>query len=631
MKTYKIVLIEILIVSSFIGMALYSNINTTINYGSSNKENNIRMVDGESPQIADDFIPPPAIPNENFTWGFSNETELGFVYERYNDTEYSSGATYYNITSMPIIFANVTDENDTAYCVQLEQLYYDTTLNKNLPVPNTPLLNVSLVNFTADLSFMFPAFPGDGYMLPMPPPEDGGNGPSPGWFFMFVNPFIPKNGTELAFNWSAERLKLWYSMFLEGIDVEIFTDTGAEERNLYLKNSTTGAYANITYDEYGILIYGEVFTFDDEDGWMTYTLTTVYDLNPLDGIEWAVNEGDLLYYGINRNEIRINITRIVNISFYHPQYQSNIALQQVVANLSWWNDYSKKWEHRFEGVIGSANELNPLLMVNQSIPLLVPIGFDISDVFSFYQKMVGPNEEFDNAILDSYWITLENSTIQGFEKYLFNSSGFIDLIHMVGFDKLFEEDPGLLFRKNSTIIDDTKIWELDISPFGTDAFNITFNISVTAESHLLTSAFNINPTNLTGVIDNYGVLFIDIWLNDSDNLDLTHDAPINVSIEYDPAQYKNMKLWYFNVSSLDPNVAWTQIPYIDLGNGVIVFTVNYTSYFAFTNIPISILPSGDDDDDDDKETVVIPFGNYYLVFLAVAVISLVFYYKKRKI
>ena len=39
---------------------------------------------------------------------------------------------------------------------------------------------------------------------------------------------------------------------------------------------------------------------------------------------------------------------------------------------------------------------------------------------------------------------------------------------------------------------------------------------------------------------------------------------------------------------------------------------------------------GGSDDDDDKE-VSIPFGNYYLLFLAVGVISLVYYYKKRKI
>ncbi len=632
MKNYKIVLIEILIISSFIGTVLFGSTNTTVNYSSSNKDSTFKMVNNDSPQIADDFIlPTPDVPNENFTWGFSNGTELGFIYERYNDTEYSSGAYYYNITSMPNIIANFTEMNETAYCVQLEELYFDTTLNKNIPISNTPLLNVTFVNFTADMSSVFPGAK-PGYVFPMVPPEDDNGGPFPGWIFMMINPFIPKNGTELAFNWSAQGLKLWYSMSLEGIDVEIITDTGVGNRNLYFENSTSGAYVNITYDEDGILIYGKLYSYDEEeDEWTTVTLTRTMDLNPLDNIEWAVKEGDIIYYGINLNEIRINITGIVNITVVNVEHNFRVILQQVVANFSWWDDYTKTWGQNYEGVIGSANELYPMYWVNQSVPILVPLGFDISDVYSMYELRSGPDEDFDNVILDDYWITLENSTTLGFHKSLFNISGFIDLTHVVGSDMLFENDPGLFYRKNSTFIDHTKIWELDISPFGTDAFNITFNISVTAESHLLTSAFNINPTNLTGVIDNYGVLFIDIWLNDTDNLKLTHDAPINVSIEYDPAQYKNMKLWYFNVTSYDPNEVWTQIPYTDLGNGVIIFTVNHTGFFAFTNLPISILPSGDDDDDDDKETVVIPFGNYYLLFLAIGVISLVFYYKKRKI
>ena len=630
MKNYKIVLIEILIISSFIGTVLFGSTNTTVNYSSSNKDSTFKMVNNDSPQIADDFIlPTPDPPNENFTWGFSNGTELGFIYERFNDTEYSSGVEYYNITSMPNIIANFTELDETAYCVQLEELYFDTTLNKNLPVSNTPLVNVSLVNFTADMSEVFPGAE-PGYLFPGFPPEDDNGGPSPGWIFMMINPFIPKNDTELAFNWSAQGLKLWYSMFLEGIDVEIITDTGSGNRNLYFENSISEAYVNITYDEDGIIIYGELYSYDDEeDGYMTTTLTRTYDLNPLDEIEWAVNEGDLLYYGINTDEVRINITRIVNITVVNVEHNFRIVLQQVVANMTWWNDFSKTWEQSFEGVIGSANEQYPLYMVNRSIPLFVPIGAKASDVYSFFQQRTGPDEDYDSAVLEDQWITIINSTTQAFEKYLFNSSGYIDLIHMVGDSKLFDYDPGLLYRKNSTIIDGT-ILELDISPFGTEAFNITLNISVTAESHLLTSAFNINPTNITGEIDNYGVLFIDIWLNDTSKLDFTLDAPINVSIEYDSAVYKNMKLWYWNITSLEET--WKQMPFTDLGNGVIVFSVNYTAFFAFTNVPISILPSGDDDDDDDdKETVVIPFGNYYLLFLAIGVISLVYYYKKRKI
>ncbi len=202
MKKYKKKLIRILLVSMFLCLILNVNSNTVVDSDLSNQENEINSLAIETPQESDDFIPTPDVPNENLTWGFSNGTELGFIWERYNDTEYSSGVSYYNITSMPLIFVNITEQNDTAYCVQLEEIYYNTTFNTIMPVLDTPRLNVSMVNLTTH-------FIGDikGYIMGMVPPEEEPNGPFPGWPFLFLNPFIPKNDTELDLSWSALRLK----------------------------------------------------------------------------------------------------------------------------------------------------------------------------------------------------------------------------------------------------------------------------------------------------------------------------------------------------------------------------------------------------------------------------------------
>ena len=59
-----------------------------VNLNSSKNEKKNGKLLSESPQISDDFVPPPAVPNENLNWDFSNGTMLGFIYERYNDTEY---------------------------------------------------------------------------------------------------------------------------------------------------------------------------------------------------------------------------------------------------------------------------------------------------------------------------------------------------------------------------------------------------------------------------------------------------------------------------------------------------------------------------------------------------------------
>ncbi len=53
--------------------------------------------------------------------------------------------------------------------------------------------------------------------------------------------------------------------------------------------------------------------------------------------------------------------------------------------------------------------------------------------------------------------------------------------------------------------------------------------------------------------------------------------------------------------------------------------VNETTLY----IPPGLL-LGDDDDDDDAEVAVVPFGNYYLFFMAIGIITLVVIHWKRK-
>jgi hypothetical protein len=179
----------------------------------------------------------------------------------------------------------------------------------------------------------------------------------------------------------------------------------------------------------------------------------------------------------------------------------------------------------------------------------------------------------------------------------------------------------VLYLKNSTSIDTSNpIWEFDIRTLGTEAFNVSLNISVIGDTHLLTSAFSVNPINISL---NYGVLFIDVWLNNTNNLDT-----INITIEFDPSVYKNIEVWYFNTSSFDPNEAWKQLPFEVIASGKIVISVNHTSIFVFTNIPISLI-SDDDGDGKKKKDEAIPFGHYYLLFLTLAIIGLVIYKKRN--
>ena len=623
MKKFKKRLIGILLISLFLCLISSAKINSDLNSDITEQEKKIDSQKHRIPQESDDFNPPPAIPNENFLWDFENGTEIGFIYERYNENDYYKSAGYYNITSMPLIFSNATEQNETAYCVQLEELYYNSTLNKILPVLNTPFLNVSLTNFTASFGSM------NGYVFPMSFPEDEESDPFLGWYFM-LNPFIPNNGTELAFNWSAERLALLYSYMMSGADIITIKD-----RNLYLKNLTSGAYINLTYGEDGILTYGEMYSFDDEDAeWYTITLRSTFDINPIDDVEWAVDVGDYMYYGLNRNELRFNITQIVNKTYVDEDHGVTLVFQEVWANVSRWEEQNQQWMDNDEILIGRANEFFPIVPFDEgedshSLPILMPEGFKLSELLTLYKVSTDENFHYDSAAIEDNWIIQYNSSNNGFVKFLYNASGILELIQAVNFE--FMTDDGklgdnVLYLKNSTSIDTSNlIWEFDIRTLGTEAFNVSLNISVIDDTHLLTSAFSVNPINISL---NYGVLFIDVWLNNTNNLDTGFKYPINITIEFDPSVYKNIEVWYFNTSSFDPNEAWKQLPFEVIASGKIVISVNHTSIFVFTNIPISLI-SDDDGDGKKKKDEAIPFGHYYLLFLTLAIIGLVIYKKRN--
>ncbi len=249
---------------------------------------------------------------------------------------------------------------------------------------------------------------------------------------------------------------------------------------------------------------------------MTVTLTTTSDINPIDDIEWAVDVGDYLYYGLNRDEIRINITKIVNVTI--EDHGITLLFQEVWANLSMWRN--NQWENEEnESIIGRANEYFPMIMYDDEdgededsygLPLLLPKGFKLADVLKLYENMANDDYRFDSATLEDGWIKQYNSSTKGFVKFFYND-GIVELIQAIDFE--FMTDDGklgdnVLYLKNSTFIDTVKpIWEFDIRTLGTEAFNVSLNISVKEDTHLLTSAFSVNPINISL---NYRVLFIDV-------------------------------------------------------------------------------------------------------------------------
>jgi len=633
MKNYRKKFLGTFLACIFVSLIIKSVINTTIITNLSVKNTGDKILNEDTPQLADPFEPPPDPDNDKFQWNFSSGSQLGFIYERYNTTFYDIGLHYFNITSQPYIYIDepMMFITNYSYCVQLEEIYYNLTQKKIVTLPNSPLLNVSCINFTTPLMMG-----GTGFLLPMLPPSGGGGGPSPGWFFMYINPFIPMNDTTLALDWSVERLKLWYEMFMGmgPFNIESVT-TAPQNNNIYFENTGTGAFVNLTYYDNGTLLYGEVYSYDEDDGWWTITLTTIFDVNPLDNLEWDVEVGDNLYFGIERREYKFTITSIYNLSYYYAPANLVITVQIVNASLSVWIPQFEIWyDFNMNMTIGVGNEQFPAVFLPQHVlafrmPFLLPEGYSLKRLAMIYKAISGTY--WDQVTFGDSWLKIYNSATGGYTIYEFAKNGSALIFEAHNMEMWGELYAGL-YRKNITTINGFN--SIDIYPLSLSGFNVTLNISVTDDTLLYHSAFGINPINTNKGIGNYGVLFIDVMVNETGNLDQTNFTPINITIEFDPTTYKYVYIYYFNTTSEKADEAWQPLSYVTLGSGRIMFTVEHTSIFVFTNIPPSLIRGliggDDDDDDDDDEAQIIPIGNYYLIFLALAVIGLIIY-KKREI
>ncbi|MFX1277736.1 MAG: hypothetical protein ACFFAT_22180 [Promethearchaeota archaeon] len=599
----------------------------------SSQISNVAADKGGGPPFMDYNNPPPAPHDQNY-WDFDNGTIVAWK----ETSPYSSRDKIYNITSMRLFTASENVSGNfpgqqpyDVYGVALTPMMWNASIEDLQLIPNfapSQMVNVSLINYTNQGPFSIES---NLNMLPCNFGNYEGLGP-------ILNLFIPKNSSDvLDIDWCADALHWTYSMYIKGGPITQPEDLVAKSvtaNSIHYWDIISGYYCDLYYSSDGILNTGEIyFDMGGEPG--TINLTRIYDYNPLNDTKWSVEVGDLLYYGMERHEIRFNVTMIINMTVI-VEFEEPISYQEVWANISMWNITTYLWEDIDTNggnsiAIGRANDNTPFVIgdFGPALPLLLPLGFKISDFANIYQMIGEHDGTFNKVTPGDNYISLLNTTTLGSGRFQYNISGILELYNTRKLAVLFEEEDYVLYLKNSTVIDDSKIWTIDFNALDSKAFNITLNISVIEDAHLLYSAMSVNPiTDVTKSLS-YGVLFIDIWLNlTDDKLDQTHFKPINITIEFDSTKFKNMELYYFNTSSTDPDEWWQKIEFTTLADGKIMFTVNHTSIFAFTNVKYAIpLLLGDDDDDDEEGAPAIPIGNYYLIFIAIAIIGLVIHKK----
>ncbi|MFX0187997.1 MAG: nitrous oxide reductase family maturation protein NosD [Candidatus Hodarchaeota archaeon] len=175
--------------------------------------------------------------------------------------------------------------------------------------------------------------------------------------------------------------------------------------------------------------------------------------------------------------------------------------------------------------------------------------------------------------------------------------------------------------------------ELEIEPYGVDNVDVNISIALIDDTKVFFSAFNETPTY--DPLDNE-IVFIELELNDTDNLDQTHEAPINITIIFDRNKYNNIKVCWFNSDANDGDGAWEEIQFTDLGNGLIVVSINHTSIFALTGeiksfdfFPISSSKSDVDDGIDYINIFILLILAIIICSLSIITATSMHYYKTR--
>jgi len=172
----------------------------------------------------------------------------------------------------------------------------------------------------------------------------------------------------------------------------------------------------------------------------------------------------------------------------------------------------------------------------------------------------------------------------------------------------------------------------EIEPYGVDDVDVNLTIALDHETEVLFSAFKDNTIE-EAPLDN-GIIYMNIKLNDTNNLNQTIDAPIKFVLEFDSSKYMAIEVFWFNDSDNGEQGTWEEIPFADLGNGIIIISVNHTSIFALNgklkSFPLSSSNSDGGDVVDDITIFLFIILAVFICSLSIITASSTYYYKTRR-
>ncbi|MFX1500095.1 MAG: hypothetical protein ACFFDH_03925 [Promethearchaeota archaeon] len=361
----------------------------------------------------------------------------------------------------------------------------------------------------------------------------------------------------------------------------VSTNNVDENHNIYFKNSTNDYFINSTYYNNGTLRYyeGSYVALQGTDFIeYNFTMTRVFNYNITDEIEWDIDVGDRLYFGLNDdyggyNEIEMLITGIDNSVFSvlgsgGPIHQ---CFEIVLTNLSIWNPVLEEYVLQEENfTIGAANNFYPFIF-GQNIPLVIPKNTELENIdflFNNYtHEIYGSGFPFDeiNSKLEDGKIkmNLRNSIYENVEgNFVYDdATGISDFMEldMMG-------DRQITYRKNMTTIENQVEAEsvlLYSDLIGSNEIYINYTYITNEDFELYWATLPVNPTLVEFPYEIYNMpLYVDVYGNLSNYRFMN---PINVTLYYDDSllsqdMENNLAPFYCDID----NEIWIEVPEVQV-------------------------------------------------------------------
>jgi len=280
----------------------------------------------------------------------------------------------------------------------------------------------------------------------------------------------------------------------------------------------------------------------------------------------------------------------------------------ISGNIANNNDYGISLKNSDHNTISGNNALN----VN---------GYGITLYISHYNTISGNTA--NNNIYGIYLDYSNNNTVSA--NLLVGNVFFIEEDYCIG--NIIKGD-NICY----TIILRSGINGFEIEPYGVDDVDVNLTIALDHETEVLFSAFKDNTIE-EAPLDN-GIIYMNIKLNDTNNLNQTIDAPIKFVLEFDSSKYMAIEVFWFNDSDNGEQGTWEEIPFADLGNGIIIISVNHTSIFALNgklkSFPLSSSNSDGGDVVDDITIFLFIILAVFICSLSIITASSTYYYKTRR-